>query len=143
MRHYLGLLREGDLLDKLRSSLEPVHVHGFRVLSLEPRHKDGGVFVHFQYLNDDSNRALDDILTQARHIFAEQNGSPSWMGSRYAGNAWLVKGKPWREVRHRLIEWLVQTRMLVRTWIASLPRYSKSLMKVQMSMSSLYFKRFV
>ena len=106
LRHYVGLLREGDLLDKLRSSLEPVNAHGFRVLSLEPRHKDGGVFVHFQYMNDDSNRALDDILTQARHIFAEHNGSPSWMGSRYAGNAWLVKGKPWKEVRRRLVGWV-------------------------------------
>lgn len=106
LRHYLGLLREGDLLDKLRASLEPVHAHDFRVLSLEPRHKDGGVFVHFQYLKDDSNRALDDILTQARDVFAEHNGSPSWMGSRYAGNAWLVKGKPWKEVRRRLVSWL-------------------------------------
>lgn len=106
LRHYVGLLREGSLLNNLRSSLELVHAHGFHVLSLEPRHKDGGVFVHFQYLKDDSNRALDDILIQTRHFFAENNGPPSWMGSRYAGNAWLVKGNPWREVRHRLVGWL-------------------------------------
>jgi hypothetical protein len=91
------------LLDKLRSRLESVHTRGFRVLSLEPRHKDGGVFVRFQYLEDDSNHALDDILTQTRHVISEYNGFPSWMGGRQGGNAWLVKGTPWKEVRRRLI----------------------------------------
>ncbi|KAF8350904.1 RNA12 protein-domain-containing protein [Amanita rubescens] len=97
LRHYVGLLREGYLLDKLRSHLESVHTRGFRVLSLEPRHKDGGVFVRFQYLEDDSNQALDDILTQTRHVISEYNGFPSWMGGRQGGNAWLVKGTPWKE----------------------------------------------
>jgi hypothetical protein len=103
LRHYVGLLREGYLLDKLRSRLESVHTHGFRVLSLEPRHKDGGVFVRFQYLKDDSNHALDDILTQTRHVFTEYNGFPSWVGGSQGGNAWLVQGTPWKEVRRRLI----------------------------------------
>lgn len=103
LRHYVGLLREDYLLHKLRSRLESVHTRGFRVLSLEPRHKDGGVFVRFQYLKDDSNHALDDILTQTRHVFSEYNGFPSWMGGSQAGDAWLVQGTPWKEVRRRLI----------------------------------------
>ena len=127
LRHYVGLLREGYLLDKLRSRLESVHTRGFRVLSLEPRHKDGGVFVRFQYdLQDDSNHALDDILTQTRHVISEYSGFPSWMGGRQGGNAWLVKGIPWKEVRRRLVGRLGQRSNVSQ----DMDRFASSMLKV-------------
>ncbi|KAK2467090.1 hypothetical protein APHAL10511_001348 [Amanita phalloides] len=97
LRYCIGLLRGRYLLNKINSRLESVNSHGFHVLSLEPYYKDGGVFVRFQYLKDDSNHALDDILAQTRHVFAQHGGSPSWTGSYRGGRAWLVRGTPWNE----------------------------------------------
>lgn len=97
-RHYIGQLREESLLYKVRSLVSAVHSNGFKVLSLEPQVKDGGVFVKFQYKGgSDHDAVLDSILFDLREAAAKHGGVPSWSGLR-KGDIWLVKGSPWREV---------------------------------------------
>jgi hypothetical protein len=67
-------------------------------VSLAPYPKDGGVFVQFTYHAHDSDHALKSIMTELREGAVRLGGFPSWSGLG-GGNAWLVKGTPWREVR--------------------------------------------
>ncbi|KAI0928247.1 hypothetical protein AcW1_005551 [Taiwanofungus camphoratus] len=99
-RHYIGYFREETLLTRLHSLLSNVKTSEFNVLSLEPHLKDGGVFIRFQYSAGESENALQAILKDVRVEVAQHGGVPSWSGlSR--GDAWLVKGKPWREDMNR------------------------------------------
>ncbi|KLO14864.1 hypothetical protein SCHPADRAFT_914661 [Schizopora paradoxa] len=101
-RHYIGLFREEDLLDKLHDILKAVHKHGFNVSLVEPRGKDGGVFVKFKYTapSADKDSAVQDIVEDLRREARKHGGVPSWIGVR-DGDFWPVLGKPWREDLHR------------------------------------------
>ncbi|CAL1704048.1 unnamed protein product [Somion occarium] len=96
VRYYIGIFREETLLGRLGSLFEDVQKHGFHVVSLEPQKKDGGVFVKFKYNADDSDAALNEILSDLRVTVEKHGGVPSWLGLP-RGNVWLVKGQPWRE----------------------------------------------
>ena len=98
LRHYIGTIREDNLLCRLNALLSSVKTHGFEILSLEPRHKDGGVFVKFKYYPEGNDAALEIIENDLRREAARKGGIPSWIGIN-RGNVWVVKGTPWREVR--------------------------------------------
>ncbi|KAF5358522.1 hypothetical protein D9756_001759 [Leucocoprinus leucothites] len=99
IRHYLGLLRAPALISDLRDRLDGLTTHNFHVLSLEPTTKDGGVFVKFSYTP--SHDESPDSLEQAIRDQLNTNGAlPSWVGLTH-GNAWLVRGTPWREDLNR------------------------------------------
>ena len=98
-RHYIGSLREEALLWRLSAILDSASSHGFKIKSVEPHHKDGGVFVKFGYnAGSSQDSALNAILEELKESVAKHGGIPSWSGVP-TGNIWLVKGKPWREVR--------------------------------------------
>ncbi|OCH95302.1 hypothetical protein OBBRIDRAFT_878653 [Obba rivulosa] len=96
IRYHLGSLREETLLERLQIILSSVKTHDFRVVSLEPHAKDGGVFVKFQYSAGEPQSALDTIIRDLRATATHHGGTPSWSGL-LGGNIWLVKGRPWRE----------------------------------------------
>ncbi len=98
-RHYVGFFRKEDLLDKLHEILEGAHKHGFKLLSVEPREKDGGVFVTFKYSAppSDKDSAMQEIVSDLRQVAKKHGGVPSWVGMK-DGNIWPVLGNPWREV---------------------------------------------
>ncbi|KAI0747869.1 exonuclease [Daedaleopsis nitida] len=102
LRSYVGYAREDTLLEQVRVLLSKVNTHGFRIVSLEPHIKDGGVFVKFQYDAADQDTSLQIILESARKSVHGQGGVPSWCGLHY-GEVWLVKGTPWREDMHRYV----------------------------------------
>ena len=61
--------------------------------------KDGGVFVKFKYNAIEQDKALGEILSEVKAVCSEKGGTPTWTGmSSIAGDAWAVKGQPWREV---------------------------------------------
>ncbi|KAK0228223.1 RNA12 protein-domain-containing protein [Armillaria fumosa] len=95
IRRYIGFLREDGLVQSLRDRLSSVNVHGFRITSLEPHPKDGGVFVRFAYKADSEN-ALESIEQDLKHKVQDHGGLPSWLGMS-SGNVWMVKGIPWNE----------------------------------------------
>jgi len=99
-RHYVAYLREDYLLSRIETLFQSVKTSGFRVLSVESRTKDGGVFVKFNYEpGEDEQKTLHNILKTLQDEAEEQGGIPTWLGVRpQAGHIWLVKGKPWREV---------------------------------------------
>ncbi|KDQ60596.1 hypothetical protein JAAARDRAFT_67035 [Jaapia argillacea MUCL 33604] len=100
LRHYVGIFREDNLIAKLKTILSSIDTHGFKVLSIEPHLKDGGVFVRFRYNGLENAETLDAIENVLRDTASRQGGVPSWTGfSR--GDVWLVKGQPWREDMRR------------------------------------------
>ncbi|KAH0830288.1 RNA12 protein-domain-containing protein [Lanmaoa asiatica] len=99
VRHYIGVFREESLLGELESRLSVVKTHNFKVLSLQPYQKDGGVFVRFTYSASDKENALKDIEDELREE-ADKHAMPSWAGLDW-GNVWLVKGQPWLEDMYR------------------------------------------
>ena len=97
-RYYIGSLREEALLWRLSAILDSATSHGFQVKSVEPHHKDGGVFVRFGYnMGASEDSTLKAILEELKESAAKHGGIPSWSGFP-TGNVWLVEGKPWREV---------------------------------------------
>ncbi|KAI6151037.1 RNA12 protein-domain-containing protein [Pisolithus tinctorius] len=101
VRYYIGILREETLLDNLETRLSAVKTHGFKVLSLEPYPKDGGVFVRFSYISRESESAtMDTIESDLKDEIDRHGGMPSWLGLSQ-GSVWLVKGRPWREDMNR------------------------------------------
>ena len=101
MRYYIGLLREQELLQQIETTLQGVKAHGFRLLSVQPRIKDGGVFVNFTY-NKSSEYSLEDVIEEIKVVSDASGGFPSWTGlKRSPGSVWQVKGEPWLEVREK------------------------------------------
>lgn len=71
--------------------------HAFKVRSLEPYLKDGGVFVRFGYDDQGQQTAVEDIERDLKNDIEAKGGIPSWLGLS-GGSVWLVKGRPWKEV---------------------------------------------
>lgn len=97
LRHYIGIFLQEDLLGRTDSILRSVTTHGFKLLSLDPRSKDGGVFVNFSYDATNGEQALQEILKDIRTQSRARGGFPSWTGMN-TGDIWFVQGRPWREV---------------------------------------------
>ncbi|KAG2149305.1 RNA12 protein-domain-containing protein [Suillus clintonianus] len=100
LRHYIGILREESLLERLRERLETVKTHEFHVHELQPYLKDGGVFVRFTYTARDHQNALEMLQTDLQLEATKHGGLPSWSGLNYC-NIWLVKGEPFLEDMYR------------------------------------------
>ncbi|OAX43831.1 hypothetical protein K503DRAFT_789293 [Rhizopogon vinicolor AM-OR11-026] len=100
LRHYIGILREDNLLERLHERLETVKTHGFHILELQSLQKDGGVFVRFAYNAPDDENALETLQRDLRIEADKHGGLPSWSGLNYC-NVWLVKGKPFVEDMYR------------------------------------------
>lgn len=101
LRHYIGILREENLLERLHERLETVKTHDFHISELQPYQKDGGVFVRFTYTAPhDHQNALETLQTDLQLEAAKHGGLPSWSGLNYC-NIWLVKGEPFLEDMYR------------------------------------------
>ena len=96
LRHYIGILRQEDLLIALQSRFDHLSsVHNFRPIEFQPQRKDGGVFVRFSYTPEEEQPSR--IENSLREELAKHGALPSWLGLG-RGTIWLVKGTPWREV---------------------------------------------
>jgi len=83
-------------MSDLHGRLNKVTTHHFHVLSIEPETKDGGVFVKFSY-TPSPDEPLESFEQNIREQLHKEGALPSWMGFTH-GNAWVVRGSPWREV---------------------------------------------
>jgi hypothetical protein len=96
LRHYIGILRQKDLLIALQSRFDHLSsVHNFHPIEFQPQRKDGGVFVRFSYTPEDEQPSR--IENSLREELAKYGALPSWLGLG-RGTIWLVKGTPWKEV---------------------------------------------
>ncbi|KAG1819493.1 RNA12 protein-domain-containing protein [Suillus subaureus] len=100
LRHYIGILREENLLERLHERLETVKTHDFHIRELQPYQKDGGIFVRFTYTARDNQNALETLQTDLQLEATKHGGLPSWSGLNYC-NIWLVKGEPFLEDMYR------------------------------------------
>ena len=98
VRYFFGHLRQERLLATLSELISQVHTHGFKPVFIERIVKDGGVFVHFEYIPSQSEDVLSNIQSDLRSHVQSQGGVPSSAGL-CRGNIWVVQGQPWREVR--------------------------------------------
>ncbi|KAJ7697124.1 RNA12 protein-domain-containing protein [Mycena olivaceomarginata] len=93
VRWHFARIQEKHTLDAVRSSLANIKAHSFTVVDLQPRHKEGGVFVAFEFTASDEEAALNAIKAELR-AEGEKQRLPSW---GYDTHFWLVEGKPWIE----------------------------------------------
>ncbi|KAG1842665.1 RNA12 protein-domain-containing protein [Suillus subalutaceus] len=100
LRHYIGILREEHLLERLHERLETIKTHDFHIRELQPYQKDGGVFVRFTYTARDNQNALETLQADLQLEATKHGGLPSWSGLNYC-NIWLVKGEPFLEDMYR------------------------------------------
>ncbi|CAE7087409.1 unnamed protein product [Rhizoctonia solani] len=121
-RHYFANLRKDAIIERVKTVLESTDVHGFKVLDIEPRIKDGGVFVHFEYISplgastseDPAVRltelkAVADLQAAIQASAAKRGGIPSWLGFSAPRKFWLVRGRPWREDMDRFASAIIKT----------------------------------
>jgi hypothetical protein len=100
-------------------------MHNFEIVSLEPHHKDGGVFARFKYSASDPVSALDAIQKSLREAVAKHGGIPSWI--EFArGNVWLVRGTPWREV----CAFNLSTNLSVFDFVQDMNRFASPIIKL-------------
>ncbi|KAG8763513.1 mitochondrial escape protein 2 [Ceratobasidium sp. 428] len=122
MRHLFANLRKEAIIQRVKTVLESTNTHGFKVLEIEPRIKDGGVFVHFEYISplgsaaahDPATRltelkALADLQAAIQSAAVKHGGIPSWLGFRGPHKFWLVRGRPWREDMDRFASAILKT----------------------------------
>ena len=115
------MLRQEDLLQQIDSILSKVKGHDFKLVSVDPQTKDGGVFVNFTY--NGAEEKLSEVIGQIRAAGDASGGFPSWIGlKRVAGSVWQVKGEPWLEVCYKLHDISLQCPDLSRTSTGSLLR---------------------
>ncbi|KAF8754138.1 RNA12 protein [Rhizoctonia solani] len=109
-RYYFANMRKEAVIERVKKVLENTDVDGFKVLDIEPRIKDGGVFVHFEYISPLGSGTSEDPairLTELKSVAdlqaaiqasaVKQGGIPSWLGFSAPRKFWLVRGRPWRE----------------------------------------------
>ncbi|KAJ7366516.1 RNA12 protein-domain-containing protein [Mycena albidolilacea] len=93
VRWHFARIQEKHTLDAVGSSLANIKAHSFTVVDLQPRHKEGGVFVAFEFTASDEEAALNAIKAELT-TEGEKQRLPSW---GYDTHFWLVEGKPWIE----------------------------------------------
>ncbi|KAJ1307477.1 hypothetical protein OPQ81_001576 [Rhizoctonia solani] len=121
-RYYFANLRKDAIIERVKTVLENTRVDGFKVLDIEPRIKDGGVFVHFEYISPLGSgtsgdpgirltelKAMADIQAAIQTSAAKQGGIPSWLGFNAPRKFWLVRGRPWREDMDRFASANIKT----------------------------------
>ncbi|KAG8733505.1 mitochondrial escape protein 2 [Ceratobasidium sp. 423] len=121
-RYYFANLRKDAIIQRVRAALENTDAHGFKVLDIEPRVKDGGVFVHFEYISPLGSgtsedpavrltelKAMADLQAAIQASAAKQGGIPSWLGFSAPRKFWLVRGRPWREDMDRFASAIIKT----------------------------------
>ncbi|CUA76051.1 Mitochondrial escape protein 2 [Rhizoctonia solani] len=121
-RYYFANLRKDTIIERVKTVLESTNVHGFKVLDIEPRIKDGGVFVHFEYISPLGSGASEDPAVRLTELKAmadlqaaiqtsatKQGGIPSWLGFSAPRKFWLVRGRPWREDMDRFASAIIKT----------------------------------
>ena len=101
IRYYISPISEQNMSSRLESLFNQTSIHNFKVLAIEPTPKDGGMFVHFGYTPEhatNNEQALEDINSKAKNIISKEGGIPTWF---YIGRGsfFMVRGKPWNEVR--------------------------------------------
>ncbi|KZT44087.1 hypothetical protein SISSUDRAFT_1057085 [Sistotremastrum suecicum HHB10207 ss-3] len=94
---------ENSILDNLKDSLKSLPIEGAEIISIEPRNKDGGAFVHIRYAanaipDEDPLNRIEEIVNAE---ISKNGGVPSWLGLRPRGRAWVVRGRPYREDMYR------------------------------------------
>ncbi|GJJ12482.1 hypothetical protein Clacol_006724 [Clathrus columnatus] len=105
------LLRKDTICQSIQDLVKDIHVPGFELISVNPRIKDGGVFIEFYYISDSeattaSNSTLvdDPALTKIQSTMLEkinsQGGLPSSIPFK-TGHIWRVIGYPWKEDMRR------------------------------------------
>ncbi|KZV61714.1 hypothetical protein PENSPDRAFT_693157 [Peniophora sp. CONT] len=100
LRYLWGNCQRDRVLERLNSLLTSAQPHGFKPLSLEPHHKDGGVFVKFKY----NPSELEDVLPAIERALKKHAQTHGGVPSSFflnRGSIWLVRGKPWREDMNR------------------------------------------
>jgi hypothetical protein len=133
-------MRKDAIIERIKTIVESTNVHGFKVLDIEPRYalvcwpetfhsililsriKDGGVFVHFEYISplgsgtsDDPTirltelKALAELQSQIQAAAVKHGGIPSWLGYSAPRKFWLVRGRPWREDMDRFASAIIKT----------------------------------
>ena len=158
LRHFFALSRKQEVVDDIKSLLSAIKRHGFKCVAVEPRVKDGGVFVRFRYTanrldGDETQRrsmegedttskkekVLQEILEDVKNADKANGGMPTWIGQSHA-NVWVVKGVPWREVRISCIYAFTTliVSVIIRISIALLPLCLKYLSKVPIYETSTY-----
>jgi hypothetical protein len=84
---------------RVRVLLSSVDIPNFELLSIEPHLKDGGAFAKFRYLDPGGSVDTREVIEeQLREQVYKKGGLPSWAGLERS-DIWIVKGRPWREVR--------------------------------------------
>ncbi|QRV90114.1 mitochondrial escape protein 2 [Ceratobasidium sp. AG-Ba] len=122
VRYFFANLRKEAIIQRVKEVLEKTDVRGFKVLDVEPRVKDGGVFVHFEYISPLGSAAAHDPNTRLTELKAlaelqaaiqattvKHGGIPSWLGLRASRKFWLVRGRPWREDMDRFASAILKT----------------------------------
>ncbi|VDC07176.1 unnamed protein product [Peniophora sp. CBMAI 1063] len=100
LRYLWGDCQRDRVLERLNALLTSTQPHGFQPLSLEPHHKDGGVFVRFKYNASELEDVLPAIERTLKKHAQSHGGVPSTTFLN-RGSIWLVRGKPWREDMNR------------------------------------------
>ncbi|CAE6515824.1 unnamed protein product [Rhizoctonia solani] len=121
-RYYFANLRKEAIIQRVKAVLENTNTPGFKVLDIEPRIKDGGVFVHFEYISPLGSgtsedpavrltelKAMADLQAAIQTSAAKQGGVPSWLGFSAPRKFWLVRGRPWREDMDRFASAIIKT----------------------------------
>ncbi|ELU40419.1 exonuclease [Rhizoctonia solani AG-1 IA] len=121
-RYYFANMRKEAVIERVKKVLENTDVDGFKVLDIEPRIKDGGVFVHFEYISPLGSGTSEDPairLTELKSVAdlqaaiqasaVKQGGIPSWLGFSAPRKFWLVRGRPWREDMDRFASATIKT----------------------------------
>ncbi|KAF8666604.1 RNA12 protein [Rhizoctonia solani] len=121
-RYYFANMRKEAVIERVKKVLENTDVDGFKVLDIEPRIKDGGVFVHFEYISPLGSGTSEDPairLTELKSVAdlqaaiqasaVKQGGIPSWLGFSAPRKFWLVRGRPWREDMDRFASAIIKT----------------------------------
>ncbi|KAJ7871518.1 RNA12 protein-domain-containing protein [Mycena olivaceomarginata] len=91
---------EERTVEALKLRLSNIKAHSFNVVDVRPYHKDGGVFVGFEFNASDPEAALETIKAEIKEEAKKLGGLPSWLDG-VGAHFWLVEGEPWIEDMRR------------------------------------------
>jgi hypothetical protein len=113
LRYLAGAFRQEQVLARIRELISQTNTHGFTPIALEPHIREGAVFVRFRYNHSDTDDVLSDIESALNKRVAANGGVPS--ANIFAkGSIWVVRGKPWREVRITSARQILYTLIIVQ-----------------------------